>query len=323
MHLASVGPDGSAAPPLPFAEALNRPDLQYRGVQFGGLSLTLAYAPETPPGAGLARRFLLFLGIGLGLTLAVVLTVLQIQGTARRLAREVAARRSAEARLHVLIQELNHRVRNVLTVAQAIVTRSLRPGLPLAEVRETVIGRYQALATVMSLLTQSDWKGASLRELLAAELLPYAGRARAQGPDLFLRARAAQTLTLVLHELVTNSAKYGALSAGAAQGAGQGSGHGSGHVEVAWSVDPPSDDPDPRFRLDWREVGGPPVTAPERRGFGSQILERVAPQDLAARASLAYEPAGLSYRLDAPLHEVVEGECPRSGGAPGSGARAA
>jgi two-component sensor histidine kinase len=141
------------------------------------------------------------------------------------------------------------------------------------------------------------------------------------GPDLFLRPRAAQTLTLVLHELVTNSAKYGALSGGTGQSAGQVTGQGAGHVEVAWSLDRLPDDP--RFRLDWREVGGPPVTAPERRGFGSQILERVAPQDLAAQASLAYEAEGLVYRLDAPLHEVVEEDCSRSGSAPEDGARAA
>lgn len=288
VHLVSIGRGGDLGSAAAFEDAARHPEGEFRSVQFGGLSLSLAYLPVEPIAAGVATRFTFFAATGIGLTFAVVLTVLLIQLNARRLAEEVGARRSAEARLHVLIQELNHRVRNVLTVAQSIIVRSLRPGMPLEEVRDTVIGRYQALATVMSLLTQSDWRGAGIEEIVEAELLPYAGRARCRGPALFLRPRAAQTLTLLVHELVTNSAKYGALSAA------------EGLVEVAWEAE------DGRFVLGWSEHGGPPVAPPERRGFGSQIIERVAPQDLDGTCRLDYDPGGLRYRLETPLAEVVE-----------------
>jgi two-component sensor histidine kinase/CHASE1-domain containing sensor protein len=288
-HLAAIAVDGSVGEPRSFEQLARRPNIAFRSATFGAMPLTLAYVPVGDPSRAALRRSLLFAGIGLGITAALVLTVWLILENARRLSVEVAARRSAEERLHLVIQELNHRVRNALTVAQSIILRSLRPGMSLEEAKETVTGRYQALATVLGLLTESDWQGASLRTLLAAEMEAFAGRYRATGEDLWLKPRAAQTITLVLHELATNSAKHGALSTR------------EGQVEVEWGID---GGPEPTFVLRWRDRGGPPVAPPTRRGFGTQILERVAPQDLGGRSELTFAPDGLRFELSAPLAEI-------------------
>jgi two-component sensor histidine kinase len=137
---------------------------------------------------------------------------------------DVTERREAEERQRLLLQELAHRVKNTLAVVQGIANRSLSGDRTLAEAREVLGKRLGALAQAHSLLTAREWHGAALRAVLEAELRPYAKRAVLAGPDLDLAPKATLTLALVLHELATNAAKHGALSAA------------GGRVEVAWSL---------------------------------------------------------------------------------------
>ncbi|HEY8564949.1 MAG TPA: HWE histidine kinase domain-containing protein [Beijerinckiaceae bacterium] len=292
--LFAEGADGGRAAPVPFADISRRTDVVYRQTAIGEVPLILAYAPSDDPNRIGWQRAGVMGGLGLLATAIIVATVGFLASNAMRLAAEVAARRSAEERLHILIQELNHRVRNVLTVAQSIISRSLRPGLGLDEMKSTVTGRYQALSHAMALLTESDWQGADLAEIVALELEPHPNRVSVSGGALLLKSRAAQTMTLLIHELVTNSAKHGALSASA------------GQVEIAWLVEPVADGATgPDFVFTWIEKGGPPVQAPKRQGFGTQIIERVAPSDLNGQAIVDFAPSGLQFTLRAPLGELV------------------
>jgi two-component sensor histidine kinase len=245
-------------------------------------------------------RGVVVVGAGLGLTACAVLLIGFISGRATALANEVRSRRSAEDRLKVVIHELNHRVRNVLSVAQAVVRLSFTPGLTLGEVQRTCEGRLLALANAMSLLTASDWKGIRLRELISADIIPFAERVAFKGPDIALKARAAQTFALLLHELATNAAKHGAFSVP------------SGRVTLEWEID--RSGTEPLFRFVWREMGGPEVTPPKRRGFGELLVRRIAPRDISGRATVNYEAQGFCYVLEAPLHELIDASSGRTAG---------
>jgi two-component sensor histidine kinase len=181
-------------------------------------------------------------------------------------------------------------VRNVLSVVQAVVRLSFTPGYSLADVQKTCEGRLQALANAMSLLTASDWRSVSFRNLISEDIIPFADRIDTQGPDIALRPRAAQTFALLLYELAINAAKHGALSVPL------------GKVTLDWQVDRAASPP--AFRLRWREAGGPPVGAPTRRGFGELLVRRIAPRDVSGHAKIDYEPQGFSYELDAALSEI-------------------
>ena len=211
---------------------------------------------------------------------------------AAALSDEVAQRRSAEERLKVLIHELNHRVRNVMSVAQAVVRLSFTPGLSLAEIQKTCEGRLQALAQAMSMLTASDWRSVGLLSLMSEEILPFAGRIEIDGPDIALRARSAQTFALLFYELATNAAKHGALSVP------------DGTVKLQWQIDNLGSDP--VFHLRWKESGGPTVETPSARGFGELLVRRIAPRDVAGKSEVRYEPAGFEYELEAPLRELID-----------------
>jgi two-component sensor histidine kinase len=159
----------------------------------------------------------------------------------------------------------------------------------LVEARDALAKRLRALASAHTLLTASEWRGASLRALAAAELAPYRGRADAKGRDVALGSRAAQSLALILHELATNAAKHGALSAP------------EGRVELAWTVD------GSMLRLAWRETGGPEVRPPAQRGFGSLLVEEAAAHDLGGAARLEFRREGLTYELEVPLAQLAAG----------------
>jgi PAS domain S-box-containing protein len=202
---------------------------------------------------------------------------------------DVTERKETEERSRLLLAELSHRVKNTLAVVQSVATRSLAGDRTLDEARDAFAKRIRALANAHTLLTASEWRGASLRALAAAELGPYRGRAEARGEDLALGPKAAQSLALILHELATNAAKHGALSAP------------EGRVELAWAVEGPT------LRLVWREKGGPEVRSPARRGFGHLLVEEAAAHDLGSRARLEFRREGLTYELEAPLAQLVAG----------------
>ena len=196
---------------------------------------------------------------------------------------DVTARKQAEEHQRLLLGELSHRVKNMLAVVRGIALHSLGSGRPLGEAREILEQRLTALATAHGLLTATDWRGASLRDLVAAEIAPYEGRVAVEGSEVMLPPNVALSLALVLHELATNALKYGALSAP------------GGRVRVRWSRE------GGKLRLAWREEGGPAVVPPTRRGFGSMLIERSVAHNLGGTARLDFRPEGLAYEVELPL----------------------
>jgi two-component sensor histidine kinase/CHASE1-domain containing sensor protein len=263
-----------------------------RKINFAGDELKFVYSV----GRNLTREGLVHgawvAAAGFCLTAAAILLLGFMANRAATLAQEVASRRSAEDRLKILIHELNHRVRNVMTVAQAVVRLSFTSGYSLADVQKTCEGRLQALSNAMTLLTASDWRSVGLRQLMSEDIIPFAERINVNGPDIYLRPRAAQTFALLLYELATNAAKHGALSVP------------QGKVHLSWKID--RSDEEPLFHLSWQEVGGPAVSAPTRRGFGELLVRRIAPRDVAGRSTVSYDAQGFHYELEAPLKELIE-----------------
>jgi len=201
---------------------------------------------------------------------------------------DVTDRVLAERRQKLLVDELNHRVKNTLATVQAIARTTVRSVDNLAAFREAFEPRLLALSTTHDLLTATSWQGAALRDVLLSELEPYApGKYRLQGRDVELTPGETLALGLVVHELATNAAKYGALKAEA------------GCVTVRWRV------AGGELRLTWRETGGPPVVPPTRQGFGSRLIERSLAGQLAGAARLDFAPDGLVCRIRLPLPRSV------------------
>jgi two-component sensor histidine kinase len=269
-----------------------RPSYFERKMDFGRSDLTFVYAVPRDLARDAFLHGLWVALLGLSMTAGAVLLLGYMSNRAAALSDEVAQRRSAEERLKVLIHELNHRVRNVMSVAQAVVRLSFTPGLSLAEIQKTCEGRLQALAKALSMLTATDWRSVGLLSLISEDILPFAGRIEADGPDIALRARSAQTFALLFYELATNAAKHGALSVP------------SGKVQLRWYIDNLGSDP--LFHLIWKESGGPTVDAPQRRGFGELLVRRIAPRDVAGKSEVRYEAQGFEYELEAPLRELID-----------------
>jgi two-component sensor histidine kinase len=200
---------------------------------------------------------------------------------------EIERRRRSEEQQQLLINELNHRVKNTLATVQSIVAQTSRSGRTAEEVREATEGRLLALSAAHDLLTRHYWEGADVCVVVERALAPFrgdgAGRIRLGGPRAALAPQQALAIAMALHELATNAVKYGALSVA------------SGRVLVDWTVD------DGRLRLNWAEQGGPPVSAPSGRGFGSRLLERGLARDLGGEVRIAFEPAGVRCEIRAPM----------------------
>ncbi|MCY1647689.1 sensor histidine kinase [Caulobacter sp. SL161] len=213
--------------------------------------------------------------------------IAEVRGSLRAAAeilhhREEEARAAAE-RQQLMINELNHRVKNTLVVVQSLARHSLKGGgeLGLAQFNE----RLLALAGAHDLLTRRSWEGADLGELVAEALQPYATQVSIEGPATPLAPNAAVALAMILHELATNASKYGALSTDA------------GRIQVSWTMESRT-----RLRLIWRERGGPPVKPPSRRGFGSRLISSSLRGDLSGASEFDYAPEGLTcvFRLQTP-----------------------
>ncbi|HTG37777.1 HWE histidine kinase domain-containing protein [Sphingomonas sp.] len=203
-------------------------------------------------------------------------------------------RRRATERQELLIAELNHRVRNILSLIRGLVRQSRDPQADTATYVRMLEGRIEALARAHDQITQDNWSPAPLRRLIETEAAAYLGgrasRLKLEGEPTLLSPQAFSTMALVLHELMTNSAKYGALS-------------DSGTVAVGWH----RSDLD-ELVIEWREHGGPPVNAPTRQGFGTTIIQRSIPYDLGGRAEIRYQLAGLEADLIIPARHISGGD---------------
>jgi PAS domain S-box-containing protein len=205
------------------------------------------------------------------------------------IARDITERRAFEDRQAALIDELNHRVKNTLALVQGLALQSFRAGREASEAQDVFQHRLATLASAHDLLTRSRWEGASFDDLARAAVGHYNdpdGRLAIDGPSFRLLPKAAVSLVLVLNELATNAAKYGALSCPA------------GRVSVGWAL------ADGLLRIEWREEGGPPARAPERRGFGLRMIERALANDLAARVDMDFAETGFRLAVEAPQGKV-------------------
>jgi len=197
---------------------------------------------------------------------------------------DVTERRRSAEHQRLLINELNHRVKNTLATVHSIAAQTLRHSTSLDAFNRAFIDRIMALSQTHNLLTQAKWRGTDLRKLLEAELLPYGNidghRLCLRGGPVHVGPKAAVALGLAMHELATNAAKYGALSTA------------DGRVEVEWRVDP-GGPTGARLLLEWREQDGPPVGPPQRRGFGSRLIERGLAYELGGEVQLLFDPEGV------------------------------
>ena len=208
--------------------------------------------------------------------------------------RDVTERKRAEARQRLLLAELNHRVKNTLAAVQSLAAQTARQAESADGFQVAFQSRLMALARSHDMLTEGGWEGAALHEVAQRTLAAYGGapaRCGVFGPPLRLVPTAVVTLNLAFHELATNAAKHGALSLP------------GGRVEVGWALEPGGGGP--VLAISWRESGGPPVRPPERRGFGSRLIERGLPQEFGAEVALDFAPAGVECRIRLPAANGV------------------
>ena len=195
-----------------------------------------------------------------------------------------------EERRREAMAELDHRVKNVLAAVQSLAHQTAKRTATLDAFLQAFTGRLKAMASANELLTAARWRGTAIDHLASAELGALApGQATWDGPELFLTPRAANALSLALHELATNAVKYGALS------------NDIGHVRVTWASLVGGG-----FELTWMESGGPPVSPPTRRGFGSTLLEQVTGRELNGETQVDYRPGGVAAKLTAGAQAVAE-----------------
>lgn len=205
--------------------------------------------------------------------------------------RDLTERKRAEELERLLANELTHRVRNTLATVQAIVGQSLRGAEDLDSAREAVNGRIIALAKAHELLTARSWSGANLNDLVGRAIAPFAGgNILVEGPSLNVSPKQALALSLALHELATNAAKYGALS------------RPEGRVELRWEA------ARGQLNLSWREKDGPTVASPSRCGFGSRLLDDVLARDLDGEARLEFAADGVCCFIRTPYSESGEAD---------------
>lgn len=208
---------------------------------------------------------------------------------------DITELREAEERQHLLLDELNHRVKNTLAAVQSIAQMSLRGTNSVDGFSGKFNSRLLALSRSHDLLARETWQGAALSDVVRETLAPFAedpNRVRMAGTEVRLGPTVAVSLGMAFHELATNAAKYGALS------------NDSGWVGVTWSVDTRSE-PATAIELTWTETGGPPVRPVKRRGFGSRLIEQGLAQELGASVTLDFDPAGLKCRMHLPLSDKV------------------
>lgn len=192
-----------------------------------------------------------------------------------------------------LTRELNHRVKNTLANVLSIIALTRRRSTSLDDFADSLIGRVRALSATHDLLSQTDWSNAPISKVIGSELAPYmqdgGEHVEMNGPEVSLAPNDALSLGLAVHELATNAAKYGALSTG------------EGRVAIEWRLLSPE-----RVEICWRETGGPPVTTPQKRGFGRELIEKIVAQELKTDVELEFKPEGVECRLYVPVRQLSD-----------------
>ena len=239
--------------------------------------------------AGLTILTLTLVGVGLD------------QRARRRTAafvRDIAAARKAEEQQNLLVAELDHRIKNVLARVAVVAQRSRENSCSMDEFLDVLDGRIQSMANTHNLLSRGRWKGVYLADLVRRELETCIGvcDATVEGPDLLLPEEVTQALAMVLHELVTNSAKHGALSTR------------HGRVCVHWRCW--SKGSSHSVTIQWREIGGPPVRAPTRRSYGTRVICELIPYELGGKVDLNYATDGVQCRIEFPLEKAANHDRP-------------
>jgi len=212
---------------------------------------------------------------------------------ASKTAHDITARKDAERLKSILVNELHHRVKNVLATVTAIARQTLGRDKANHEEVEAFTSRLASLSRAQDLLVHADWQHADLKAVMQQALSPYPVDAfQIGGPSVPLPPRAVVSLSLALHELATNAAKYGALSAP------------GGQVSISWQFEPLADN---RLRIVWEERGGPEVAPPRRRGFGSTLIERLLSAELKGETKFVYEKSGVICVIEAEMSKDDDG----------------
>ncbi|HWB47022.1 MAG TPA: HWE histidine kinase domain-containing protein [Hyphomicrobiaceae bacterium] len=210
---------------------------------------------------------------------------------------DVAERKGRERQIEFLMRELSHRSKNMLAVVQAVAGQTARHTPDFEAFQARFAERLHAMARSQDLLVESDWRGAHLSQVLRTQLAPFADewetRVAMSGPNVQLKPDCVQSLALAVHELATNAAKYGALSAPA------------GRIVIDWELSGGGNGAERRLRVTWRERNGPRVEPPDRHGFGQVVIEQMVASSLHAEVKLEYRSDGLFWSLDAPAEYIV------------------
>jgi NO-binding membrane sensor protein with MHYT domain/two-component sensor histidine kinase len=232
---------------------------------------------------GLAILALMLIGVGLDR---------RVRRRTAALVRDIAAARKAEEQQNLLVAELDHRVKNVLARVAVVAQRTREGSRSMDQFLDVFDGRIQSMANTHDLLSRARWKGVHLAALVRGELEPCTGTCEAtvEGPNVWLPAEATQALAMVLHELVTNAAKYGALSTP------------RGRVCVDWGCRS-NGYSQTVLTIRWQEIGGPPVRAPVRCGYGTSVISDLIPYELGGMVDINYETAGVHCRIEFPLEQ--------------------
>jgi two-component sensor histidine kinase len=283
---------GKRASPTLYAQMFKAPEANYETLSLEGVPLITAVSRSPISGwivgAGIATQSLVGpLWRDLAVTTAIGILLLLIGvAFALRMATTIARGEMLHA---LLVEELNHRVKNTLAILQAIASQTFRSAS--AAERANFEGRLGALAKAHDLLSQEKWQGAGIQDVVDRVLEPYAisdsRRIRITGPKVPLASPRALMMSMVLHEIATNAAKYGALS------------NATGTVNVEWRLI--ADTAGEKLQFTWAETGGPRVTTPTRKGFGSRLIERGAREQLSGSATVDFLPSGVVYTIECAL----------------------
>jgi two-component sensor histidine kinase len=263
-----------------------------RTVSFGGRDWSLAYYGKTNYLMHARQIAAIVAAIGIALTSIICGLFGYVAYSNLRLRREIQVRIGFERRLTAVIDELNHRVKNILAVIQSIVTRTLRHGSDVDVARELLIGRIHAMSNVVSLLSESQWQGVKLKGLFESRAIPHADRIAVNGPDISVSARAAQSLSLLFFELASHSDEGLSL-------VGQ-----HPHIVAQWEV--AGDGAEALFKFRWEEFNTSEATRRPDSDFGVILLERVAPEALGGSSKRYFTDVSYVYELTAPMETVID-----------------